>query len=137
MLFLGLVNYVYSFAFWSNYSDYLSRETVLENPGCDIPGLTVLASYSMFLVMIIGSIVLGIFVLAFLQKLSFLLSVLICPVTITNCRKSWRKVPLDFEHYADEFNFTVGDDEEPECAFEPPSSPTEGTKLTHKKRSSA
>ena len=142
LLFLGLVNYAYSFAFWHNYSDYLQRETVLENPGCLIPGLSVLASYSMFLVMVVGSLVLGIFTLAFLFKLSFLLSVLICPISVTNCRKKRRDIPLDFEHYVNEFNFSVGDDEEPECHPEEPelclaiAPNSKKSKISHQKKPS-
>ncbi len=98
----------------------------------------------MFLVMILGSLVLGVFTLAYLYKISFVLSVLICPLCITKCRKKSNKIPLDFEHFVDEFDFTVGDDEEPACHFD--SSDSNGragegdegkTKNTPKKQKSA
>ncbi len=34
LLFLGLVNYAYSFAFWSNYRSYLNSQIVQDNTTC-------------------------------------------------------------------------------------------------------
>ena len=29
------------------------------------------------------------------------------------CKKKWHKIPTDFAHYENEFNFEIQDDEEP------------------------
>ena len=65
----------------------------------------------MYLVLGSGSIILASYVLAFLFKISHLVSVLVCPICMTSCKKKNKKIPVDFSHYVGEFEFV--------CSTEP------------------
>lgn len=116
LLVLGLINFGFSFAFKNSYQAYTQLRVVEADPvNCGVPGANALAFYSIFLVLGSGSLLLGIFGLAFFIKIVHLLSVLICPVTIVACKKNWHKKPRDFAHYTDEFDFTVSLADIPVC----------------------
>jgi len=78
-----------------------------------VAGSKTLAVYSLACVLGTGSAILGIFGLAFVYKITHLVSVLICPVSILRCKKRYHNKQLDFSHYQDEFDFMIG--EEPNC----------------------
>ena len=117
LLLLATANYIFSYYFKSgiNSYDFSVSEAVKLAPAlnCDIAGFSVLANYSFLFVLVPGTLTLLAYTCAFLQKIFAALSVIICPVAITKCRKLTRGVPLNFENYENEFEFEMDDDEEP------------------------
>jgi len=113
---LGVINYIFSFAFKGSYEAFNDLPAVVNDPnGCTVPGANILAFYSIVLVMGTGSSILGVFGLAFLYKIINLLAVVICPVTMVSCKKKLHNKPKNFSHYENEFDFSIDYNEDPEC----------------------
>ena len=96
LLILGLVNYAFSFVFKNAYESYTRERYIvykLEQTVCDVPGSYSLASYSIIFVLGIGSFTIGMYTIAGVIRISHLLAVVICPMSIMRFKKSWHKVP--------------------------------------------
>lgn len=95
---LAIINYAFSFGYRSVYNGYVERAIIVQQStnACIVPGSESLAVYSIYLVFGFGTLVISIYALALLQKVVHLLSVLICPITMVNCKKRWHNVPTDF-----------------------------------------
>jgi len=115
LLVLGLANFGFSFAFKSSYYSYSDLAFVEKHTNCTVPGSSVLAFYSIVLVLCSGAMLLAIIGCAFLVKITHLLSVHFCPIKIVALKKNWHKKPRDFAHFNDEFDFVIGDNEQPVC----------------------
>jgi len=119
LLVLAMFNYFFSYSFKSGYESY--HESVsLANPkiseiNCEIPGSMVLATYSILMVLLTGSLTIAVYTLAFLYKITCLLCVVICPVTVYGCKKAYHDMPRDFAHYAGEFDFEFDSEAPPSC----------------------
>ena len=62
----------------------------------------------------IGSVMLAILAMAFVYKIGYILTVVICPICVVNTKKSMRGKPRDFSHYENEFDFEIDYNDEPE-----------------------
>ena len=115
LLVLGLCNYLFSFAFRSQYNQHVETEAYSNDPeGCTIPGSQILYFYCAVLVLGSGSLVLGAFGLALLWKVINVIPLVTCPTKTVWCKKKWHRVPTtDFSKYKDEFDFEIGFEEEP------------------------
>ena len=115
---LAFINYAFSFAYNEGYESYLEASAAKWNGndeiGCVIPGAYVLSMYSFVLVMGSGSLVVCFFVASGIFKITHLLSLQCCPVSITFCKKKARTIPRDFSNYATEFDWNA-EDYEPLC----------------------
>ena len=77
-------------------------------------GAQLLALYSMVFVLGSGSLTLTIYVASLLRKVVALLTVLLCPLCVTRCRKRMGAIPQDFEHFVGEFDFEVDLEDAPQ-----------------------
>ena len=117
LLILACANYLFSYYFKSGIDSYDSAVSAAVKLApalnCEIAGFSVLANYSFLFVLVPGSLTLLAYTCALLQKVFAALSVIICPVAVTKCRKRSRGMPLNFENYENEFEFELDDDEVP------------------------
>lgn len=122
LLVLGSLNYFFSYYFMQGMNDYTSavskvntntNDDNLKQLECDVSGARVLATYSVFMVLIPGSLTLITYVSSFLFKFFDALIAQICPVSFVNCKRRRRGLPLDYSRFANEFDFEIDLDEEP------------------------
>ena len=113
LFFFAFFNYAFSYAFRYNYNTYVETNAIAQSSeACTLPGAAALAVYSIYMVFGLGSFVILVYFSAAIYKVTHLLSVLICPVAIVNCKKRWNKVPTDFSQYEGEFDFDCENDDE-------------------------
>jgi len=102
-LLLAVVNYVFSFTYKRTYDTYMNSSTAI----CPVPGATVLAIYSIYLVMGVGTLALGLILVAFLHKLYILLYTLYWPLNALRKEQRSGNLPKDYSKYLNEFDYSV------------------------------
>ena len=103
LLLLAVFNYFFSFAYKRAYDAYMNSSAAI----CPVPGASILASYSIFLVMGVGTLALGLVIVAFLHKLYILLYTLYCPLDALRKEQKRGTLPTDFSQYLNEFDYAI------------------------------
>ena len=76
----------------------------------NIPGSHILATYSLFIVHGISTLVIIIYSMALLLKFVYMGTALACPMCIVRLKLRYYNLPMDYEHYRGEFDFEAFDE---------------------------
>ena len=105
-LLLAVLNYFFSFAFKRAHDAYMNSSAAI----CPVPGASILASYSIYLVMGIGTLTLCLVIVAFLYKLYTILYSLYCSFDALKKEQRRGNLPTEYSQYLNEFDYAVDRD---------------------------
>jgi len=110
-LVIAIANYVFSVNFVRQYVLYsvMVDSNDLDPMKCEVPCTSMFVIYSSLFQIPLGSLVCIIYILSFLVKFIYACFFL-CPLITTKFKKTYFRIPRDFSHYSNTFDFTCDDE---------------------------
>jgi len=113
-LVIAISNYVFSINFVRQYVLFsvMVENNNLDSVDCEVPSALFIVTYCSLFQIPLGSLVCIIYIFSFLIKFIYACFFL-CPLITTKFKKIYWRIPRDFTHYSNTFDFTCDDEKCP------------------------